>query len=97
MTRKTKSLPAEDGRGTRPRAPGPHHMQPATTVIARLGGPRKVAKLANTTPTVPYHWRLPVARHGTDGRIPQRYHRLLLAYAKAHRIPLTAADLLPAE
>jgi hypothetical protein len=71
-------------------------MEPASTVIERLGGPKVVSTITGAAYTAPYRWQHPREKGGTGGLIPQKHHLTLLAYAKQHGIPLTAADFLPA-
>jgi hypothetical protein len=71
-------------------------MEPARTVIKRLGGEAKVAEVTDTAYTAPYRWQHPKDKGGTGGLIPQKYHRALLAYALVNNIPLSAEDFLPA-
>jgi len=69
-------------------------LQPAARVIERLGGEQKVAAIAGTAITGPYRWQQPKGRGGTGGLIPQRHHRLLLAYARKHKIKISSDDLI---
>jgi hypothetical protein len=79
----------------RPRlAPG-EYLEPANSIMAKFGGPAKVAELVAVGPVAAYLWRFPRERNGTGGLIPQKYHRLLLEAAKLRRIPLSAEDFLP--
>lgn len=70
-------------------------MEPATTIIKRLGGPEVVARVTGRAAGAPYRWTYPVEKKGTGGLIPQRYHRPLLEYARENEIPLSADDFLP--
>jgi hypothetical protein len=70
-------------------------MEPAHSIIKRLGGEATVAKVTGTAFTAPYRWQYPKEKGGTGGLIPQKYHLPLLDYARANDIPLTAADFLP--
>jgi hypothetical protein len=70
-------------------------MEPASSIIKKLGGEAIVAAITETAYTAPYRWQAPRAKGGTGGTIPQRYHRVLLDYARSKDIPLTAADFLP--
>ncbi|MBA3241608.1 MAG: hypothetical protein H0T60_10330 [Acidobacteria bacterium] len=72
-------------------------MEPANTIISRLGGEAKVATIAGTAATAPYRWQYERQKGGTGGLIPQKYHRRLLDYAKANKIKLHAADFLEPE
>jgi hypothetical protein len=70
-------------------------MEPATSIIKRLGGEAKVSEITGRGLTAPYKWQYPVEKGGTGGLIPQKVHPLLLDYARANGIPLSAADFLP--
>lgn len=67
-------------------------MEPARTIIERLGGPAKVAEITGTALTAPYRWQNPEEKGGTGGFIPRKYHRGLLDFAAANGIELAAAD-----
>lgn len=69
-------------------------MDPASSIIERLGGVAVVSDLTGTAYTAPYRWTYPRDRGGTDGAIPQRHHRTLLDYAARKGIPLDANDFL---
>ena len=70
-------------------------MEPAKTIIERLGGEAKVSEITGTSFTAPYRWQHSKQKRGTGGLIPQKYHRLLLDYAAANGIDLKAEDLIP--
>jgi len=70
-------------------------MEPARTIIKRLGGEAEVARLTATAYTAPYRWQYAKDKGGTGGLIPQRYHLLLLEHARANGIKLRPADFLP--
>ena len=75
-------------------------MEPARSIIAKLGGEATVAKIVGTSYTAPYRWQHPKANGGTDGRVPQKHIPTLLTYAREHGIALTAHEFLgpqPAE
>lgn len=73
-------------------------MEPAKTIIKRLGGEATVSGITGTAFTAPYRWQHPKEKGGTGGLIPQRHHRALLEYAKQNEIGLRADDFLePAE
>ena len=52
--------------------------EPASIIIARLGGEATVASVTGTAYTAPYRWQAVRAKGGTGGLIPQRHHRRLL-------------------
>lgn len=71
-------------------------MEPAQTVIDKLGGATKVASIVGIHRTRVSSWRLPKTKGGTDGAIPQRHHRAILDYATANNLDLKSDDFLPA-
>lgn len=82
-------------------------MEPANSIIKKLGGEAAVSALLteaavrlaqpelNLSYTAPYRWQYARDKGGTDGLIPQRYHPLLLEYARSQGIPLAAEEFLP--
>lgn len=70
-------------------------MEPASTIIKKLGGVTVVAKVTRTAYTAPYRWQSAREKGGTDGFIPRRYHPALLDYARENDIPLSPAEFLP--
>lgn len=69
-------------------------MDPASKIVAALGGEAKVAEITGTALTAPYRWQHEKAKGGTDGLIPQRHHRALLDFAEENGIRLSAEDFL---
>jgi hypothetical protein len=69
-------------------------MEPAATIIERLGGEARVADITGTALTAPYRWQREKSKGGTGGLIPQAHHRILLDYAHAHGIVLSAEEFL---
>jgi hypothetical protein len=67
-------------------------MQPADSVIAKLGGVAKVAEIAGVHRTRVSNWKRPREAGGTGGRIPQGHIDGLLAHARSAGIDLTPAD-----
>jgi len=72
-----------------------HRLEPAKSIVAKLGGEAKVSQIAGTGLTAPYSWQYPRTVGGTDGLIPQRHHPKLLDYARDNDINLKAEDFLP--
>lgn len=70
-------------------------MEPAQTVIQKLGGATSVSKVVGIHRSRVSSWRLPKSKGGTDGTVPQRHHRSLLEYAQSNNIDLRAEDFLP--
>lgn len=54
-----------------------------------------MAGIANVHRTRVSNWKRSRSEGGTDGLIPQRYHRTLLDYAEQNSIELKAEDFLP--
>ena len=69
-------------------------MEPAATIIQRLGGASAVASLLDVARGRVYAWTWPKTRGGTDGRIPQRYHAPLLREARERGFNDITAELL---
>jgi len=69
-------------------------MNPAATIIRRLGGEAKVAGITGKALTAPYRWQREKSSGGTGGLIPQAHHRTLLDYAHDHGIALSAEEFL---
>ena len=70
-------------------------MEPARTIIARLGGPGAICSALRLAYTAPYRWTYAREKGGTGGLIPQRHHRALLQMARGLGVPLDPADFLP--
>lgn len=69
-------------------------MEPASTIIDRLGGVTKVALVVGVHRTRVSNWKRARQSGGTDGRIPQGYHVTLLQHARDIGVPLSADDFL---
>ncbi len=69
----------------------------ASIVIRRVGGTVAVATICGLDAGSVSAWKRAKSRKGTGGLIPSRHHAPLLAYARRHNIPLTPADLIPAD
>ncbi len=70
-------------------------MEPAASIIRKLGGEAVVSRVTETAYTAPYRWQQPRDKGGTGGLIPQRHHPKLLAFAREQDLPLSPADFLP--
>jgi hypothetical protein len=70
-------------------------LEPAYSIVTRLGGASAVAPVCNVHVTRVYSWMRERENGGTNGLIPQRHHLALLDLARASDVPLTAADFLP--
>lgn len=71
-------------------------MEPASSIIRKLGGEAVVARETGMATTAPYRWQYPREKGGTDGTIPQKHHRALLDFAERSGVPLSADEFLPA-
>lgn len=69
-------------------------LEPAYTIVQRLGGVEAVMKATGASRTRVYGWMQPKPG-GTGGLIPQRHHLALLDFASSIGAPLTADDFLP--
>jgi hypothetical protein len=69
-------------------------LNPAYSIVKRLGGEAVVAKITHRAITAPYRWQKPVSEGGTGGLIPQRLHRPLLEYALEKGKELSPADFI---
>lgn len=71
-----------------------HVMEPAKTVIDKLGGAQAVADFLGVSPVRVYCWTYPRTRGGTGGLIPAKHQAKLLQMADRLGIRLRAADLI---
>jgi hypothetical protein len=71
-------------------------MEPAATIIKRLGGPTAVAQIAGVHRTRVSNWTRARAKGGTGGVIPHWHVGKLLDYARDHEIPLEPTDFVAA-
>jgi hypothetical protein len=70
-------------------------MEPAITIISRLGGFAKVATIVGVHRTRVYGWTWPQNKGGTGGVIPQTHIPKLIEAAEADGIKLDGNDFLP--
>jgi hypothetical protein len=68
------------------------YLEPARTVIEKLGGYERVAAIVGRHPTRVYRWMRPVSAGGTGGLVPAKYQVVLMDYARDHGICLKATD-----
>lgn len=71
-------------------------MEPAQTVIKKLGGPSAVAEIVGIHRTRVSSWQRSRETGGTGGRIPQNHIPTLLAHARNQGIDLSADEILGA-
>jgi hypothetical protein len=70
------------------------YLDPAKTVIERLGGVDKVSEITGKHRTRVFRWMYPQTRGGTGGLIPQRQIPLLLDFANKNKICLAPSDFI---
>ncbi|MGP3699214.1 hypothetical protein [Rhodobacter sp. NSM] len=71
-------------------------MEPARTIITKLGGPSKVAEIVGIHRTRVYSWMRPRIKGGTGGLIPMWHVPALMAAAAEAGVHIAAADFVPA-
>ncbi|MFG1334009.1 hypothetical protein V5F41_22495 [Xanthobacter autotrophicus] len=71
------------------------HLDPAKTVITKLGGPAAVAGITKRNLSRVYRWMYPAERGGTGGCIPQSEAQKLLEHARSSGLDLSAEDFFP--
>lgn len=70
-------------------------MEPAHSIISKLGGDTAVASIAGVHRTRVANWKRPKASGGTGGAIPFKHVPALIAAAAERGIQLDANDFLP--
>jgi len=70
-------------------------MEPAQTIVRKLGGPSEVAAIAGVHRTRVSNWMRPKDSGGTGGTIPLKHVRALIEAAKERGLDLSANDFLP--
>jgi len=70
-------------------------MEPAASIITKLGGDTKVAEIVGVHRTRVSNWKRPKTAGGTGGAIPFKHVPALIAAAKALGESLSADDFLP--
>jgi len=68
------------------------HLEPARSIIERLGGVEVVAAATGRNRTRVYRWMYPIERGGTGGVIPQREIPTLLELARERQVDLSHSD-----
>ena len=69
-------------------------MEPAQTIIRKLGGPNAVAEVVGVHRTRVSNWQRSRAAGGTDGLVPQKHHAALLAFARDKGIELKPEEFV---
>jgi hypothetical protein len=74
-----------------------HALEPASSIISRLGGLGVVQIVTGASRTRVYRWTQPKEKGGTGGIIPLNHAPKLLSYAREAGVALSANDFLPIE
>jgi hypothetical protein len=67
-------------------------LDPAATIISKLGGAPKVATITGRDVSRVYRWMASRETGGTGGRVPQEEAEKLLRFASENGVPLEAAE-----
>lgn len=70
-------------------------MEPASSIIKKLGGANCVAEIAGVHRTRVYGWMRPKTDGGTGGVIPLAHAAKLIEAARRKGIALTGDDFIP--
>lgn len=71
-------------------------LEPAASIITRLGGPKEVAAEIGIHRTRVSKWKLPKASGGTGGTIPQKHYPALMRFARKKGVDLRFAEFVQA-
>lgn len=82
---------------TSPAARQKSGLEPAASIIERLGGVEEVARITGVHLTRVYGWKRPKGPGGTGGLIPFKRALMLLGAARDRGIQLTANDFMPSK
>ena len=69
-------------------------LNPARTVVAKIGGIPAVCEVVGVDRTTVIKWMSPRSVGGTGGVIPAERARRLYQYARKHQLDLTAEEVL---
>lgn len=69
-------------------------LEPAHSVICKLGGVRSTARILGLSPSSVSRWMTGAAKNGTNGAIPQKHWKTILNYAKQEQLKISISDLL---
>ena len=70
-------------------------MEPASTIIAKLGGPTAVAEIVGVHRTRVHGWMRDKGKGGTGGTIPLKHLPALMALARTRGLDIEVSDFLP--
>lgn len=74
-----------------------HTMEPAYSVIEKLGGKSTVAEQLGLSKAQMTRWCAPADAGGTGGVIPQKYWAQLMQMARLQRVRITLKELAAIE
>jgi len=74
-------------------------LAPASTIVEKFtsgndAGVKVLAEVCGVDQSRVYRWMYGAELNGTDGVIPSRHHRKIVAAARARGIPLSGDDLI---
>jgi len=72
------------------------HLEPAASIIKKLGGLTAVAGAAGVSVTSVQRWRLPKRKGGSGGTVPNRHVATLMAFAVKRNVYLGFHEFFPA-
>lgn len=72
-------------------------MEPASTIISKLGGPSRLARELGLHRVTVAKWKRPREAGGTGGMIPNRHMRAILNAARDSGVEISAECFLPAD
>lgn len=70
-------------------------MEPARTIIDKLGGPTRIARAIGIHRARVGYWAVPSSKGGTNGVIPHKHVAKLLELAREQGVPLSTLDFAP--
>lgn len=70
-------------------------MEPAKSIIKKLGGPTIVAKEIGLSRVTVSRWGASKSKGGTNGFIPYSHVPKLLKFAREREVELSASDFIP--
>lgn len=71
--------------------------EPASSIIAALGGLKAVSSATGVSVVTVQRWRFPKERGGTGGFIPRKYHDDLLALAHRTGVEMSISAFVDAD
>jgi hypothetical protein len=70
-------------------------MEPARSIVRKLGGEAVAAKITGVAFSGPYRWQYPREAHGQDGMIPVEHIPKIVRYARRKKLPIDLPDFFP--